>query len=118
MILHATVSGSPHDPFYEMALIYCFDESKNYCFSLTRRPESKEIEIMVVDQVNERVDTLAVDLYRNQIQAKIPPEPAKKLDGHEKYIIEFQVDDLEFKNISAALEKIFDGKPGLTVHDF
>ncbi len=118
MILHATVSGSPHDPFYEMALIYCFDESQNYCFSLTRRPESQEIEIMVVDQVNERVDTLAVDLYRNQIQANIPSEPAKKLDGHEKYTIEFQVGDLEFKNISAALEKIFDGKSGLTVHDF
>ncbi|MDH2434608.1 hypothetical protein QCD60_18860 [Pokkaliibacter sp. MBI-7] len=118
MILHATVSASPHDPFHEMALIYRLDKSKDYCFSLTRRPDSSEIEIMVVDQVNEKIDTLAVDLYMNKIQEKIHPEQANKLDGHEKYIIEFQVDDLEFKNISAALEKIFDGKLGLTVHDF
>ena len=118
MNLNATVSGSEHDPFYEMALLYCFDELKNYCFSLTRMPNSQDIEVMVLDQVNQNLDTLTIDLYRNRIEAIIPRESAKKLDGHEKYTVNFLVDDTEFKNIKAALEKIFDGKMGLTVHAF
>ena len=116
MNLNATISASPYDAFYDMASVYCFDSVQNYCFSLTRAPSSSEIEIMVVDQINRKTEELTVQLNRNNIKVTINPALAKQLDRHEKYTVEFVATEQEFKNIQHSLEKIFEGKSGLSVN--
>ena len=114
MKLNATISASEFDEHYEMALVYCFDKAKNYCFSLTRFPDSEEIEIMVLDQVNHRVDDLSVVLKSNSIEVSLIEETSKNLDGNASYSIAFDPSDMDINELGKALEKIFEGKNGFT----
>lgn len=112
MDLHVTVSASEFDEHYEMALVYCFDQAKNYCFSLTRFPDSEEIEIMVHDQVNHRVNDLRVDLNFNSIDVALSNEVSKNLDGHASYSILFNPSETDINELDKAFKKIFEGKSG------
>lgn len=118
MNLRATISASAYDADYAMALMYCFDSAQNYCFSLTREPNSDEIEVMVVDQVNQKTDTVTIQLHRDYLRAIINPSLAKQLDGHEEYVIEFTANEQEHENLRLSLKKIFEGKNGLSVCAF
>ncbi|MGA4531731.1 hypothetical protein ACPA1H_15410 [Ectopseudomonas chengduensis] len=118
MKLSAAISASPYDADYDMALMHCFDSVQNYCFSLTRAPNSDEIEVMVVDQVNHKTDDLTLQLHRNHLKAIINSALAKLLDGHEEYVIEFTANEQEHENLQRSLEKIFEGKKGLSICTF
>nr|WP_206425901.1 hypothetical protein [Ralstonia solanacearum] len=60
--LQATVSASEFDEHYQMAFVYCMDEQRNYCFSLSRFPDEERIEVMVRDQLVCKVDDVSVTL--------------------------------------------------------
>ena len=118
MNLQVDISASPYDDHYDMALVYCFDKSQNYCFSLSRAPDSSEIEIMVCDQINCKVNDLDLILYRNFLKVNLSAVVAAKLDGHQMYKVEFELDDQEYDLIHQSLDKIFEGKKGFIVNAF
>lgn len=118
MKLYASISASEYDEDYEMALVYCFDKVKNYCFSLSRFPDSKNIEVMVSDQINHYVDDLNIELQPNSIEVKLEKNIAKELDGTRNYTIEFNLTEPELKALSNALGKIFEGKVGFRNYAF
>jgi hypothetical protein len=113
--LNASVSASPYDKRYEMALVYCVDKQSGHCFSLTRFPDESEIEVMVVDQIVERVLDLDVVLQGHYLQARLPPKLTRRLDGVEQYKVHLDLPDQELPNLIKSLEKIFEGKSGLRV---
>jgi len=113
--LNATVLASPYDQHYEMALIYCVDKQSGHCFSLTRFPDKDVIEVMVVDQIVEKVLDLEVVLKGYHLQARLPPELTRRLDGVEQYAVHLDLPDQELPNLIKSLEKIFEGKSGLRV---
>lgn len=114
MHLNATVSASAFDEHYEMALVYCFDKEKNYCFSLSRFPDENEIEVMVLDQINYKVDDLSVLLRNSTLTVTLNQAVAAKLDGHLNYTIDLVgIDGSGVSLLCDALRKIFEGKHGL-----
>ncbi|MNV56026.1 hypothetical protein D3C71_1482930 [compost metagenome] len=117
MRLLATVSASVKSDAYDgMAYIYCHDPKQDYCFSLTRRVDSGDIEVMVVDQVVHRVDRLEVALHASGLIATLSTQAASLLDGHSKYEIEFLPGNWSRQNVEEALAAIFRGKDGLTAN--
>ncbi|HEY1397414.1 transcriptional repressor [Roseateles sp.] len=118
MDLEVTVSASPFDEHYEMALVYCFDRAKNYCFSLSRFPSEPLIEVMVLDQVNHKVEDLDVCLTQDVLVASFSPETAAQLDGESQYNIRLTgVDAASLKTVREALLEIFRDKQGLRIVD-
>lgn len=118
MHLNATVFASPFDEHYQMALIYCFDRDKNYCFSLSRFPEEDEIEVMVLDQINHKVGDLSVELRGSTLSVSLDKSVAAQLDGHHTYTINITgAEGSENETLHAALRKIFEGKNGLRFED-
>ncbi len=113
--LNATVTASPYDDHYEMALVYCVDKETHHCFSLTRFPGQEEIEVMVVDQINTKVLDLQVTLVGDCLQAILPAELARRLDGVERYIVHLDLPDHERAVLISSLKKIFEGKCGLSL---
>lgn len=118
MHLNATVSASAFDEYYQMALVYCFDREKNYCFSLSRFPEEDEIEVMVLDQINHKVVDLSVELRGSTLNVALDKSLAAHLDGHTSYTIGLLgVEGPERDHLRDALRKIFEGKHGLRLED-
>jgi hypothetical protein len=118
MQLNATVSAAAFDDDYEMAFVYCFDREKDYCFSLSRFPQENEIEIMVRDQINYKVNDLSVELRGSTLSVSIDQLLAAQLDGHATYTISLiETDDAEKEHLRDALRKIFEGKHGLRFED-
>ena len=115
MELIATVSASPFDHRYEMAFVYCYDKTKQYCFSLSRFPDSDLIEIMVRDQINIKTNDLSVTLTGRQLVALLEKHLADRLDGHCEYVVSLDVPDDALPNLLASVGKIFEGKQGLTI---
>ncbi len=115
--LNATVSASPYDEHYEMALVYCVDKETGHCFSLTRFPGQDEIEVMVVDQINAKVLDLHVTLTGNCLQATIPEGLARRLDGVEQYSVYLDLPNHERAVLISSLKKIFEGKSGLSLDE-
>jgi hypothetical protein len=116
MHLNATVSASSFDEHYEMAFIYCFDKIKNYCFSLSRFPGEDEIEVMILDKINHKVDDLSVQLEEKILTVNLDGGVAAKLDGHTTYTIALlDVDGIGLLSLHDALRKIFYGKNGLQI---
>ena len=115
MYLNARVSMSPYNEKYNMAYMYCYDESKRYCFSLSRFPEGEEIEVMVLDQVNLKVDDLSVEFDSRQLVVQLEKNVADRLDGHDQYIIDVVLTEDEDLILRETLYKIFSGKKGLDV---
>jgi hypothetical protein len=111
--LNASVSASPFDERYEMALVYCVDKQSGQCFSLARFPGGNEIEVMVVDQIVERVIDLEVSLQGRCLQVRLPPKLARQLDGVEQYTVHLDLPDQELPNLIESLKKVFEGKSGL-----
>lgn len=111
-VLNAAVSASPYDEHYEMALVYCVDKQSGHCFSLSRFPGDAEIEIMVVDQLVEKVLDLEVVLEGRTLRAKIPQRLAMRLEGVEQYIVHLDLPEAEMPNLIKSLEAIFSGKEG------
>lgn len=114
MDLKVTILASEFDEDYEMALVYCFDKTKDYCFSLTRLPDSEEIEVMVLDQINHRVNDLSVVLNQSSIEVTLSKEASSNLDGHASYTIAFEPLKTDINELRRALEKIFEEKNGFT----
>jgi hypothetical protein len=118
MDLNATFSASQFDDHYQMALIYCFDQDQNYCFSLSRFPDEDEIEVMVLDQVNRKVSDLSVILEGSILNILLDDKLAAQLDGHRSYTICLTgTDGSKMENLRNALRKIFEGKQGLRIED-
>ncbi|WP_026686725.1 hypothetical protein [Azovibrio restrictus] len=118
MHLNATVSASAFDEQYQMALVYCFDRERNYCFSLSRFPEEDEIEVMVLDQINHKVGDLSVKLRGSTLNVILDKSLAAHLDGHTSYTIGLLgIEGPERDNLCDALRKIFEGKHGLQLED-
>ncbi|MQA38821.1 transcriptional repressor [Rugamonas aquatica] len=116
MYLNATFSASPFDDHYQMALIYCFDQDQNYCFSLSRFPGENEIEVMVLDQVNRKVSDLSVVLEGSTLNIALDDELAAQLDGHGSYTIcLIGIEARKLETLRDALRKIFEGKHGLRI---
>lgn len=116
MRLLTTVSASVKSGSYDgMAYIYCHDPKQDYCFSLARRVDSSDIEVMVVDQVVHRVDQLEVALHASGLVATLSTQAASLLDGHSKYEIEFLPGNWSRQSVEEALAAILRGKDGLTV---
>lgn len=116
MHLNATFSASPFDDRYQMALIYCFDQDQNYCFSLSRFPDEDEIEVMVLDQVNRKVSDLSVVLVDSTLKISLDDKLAAQLDGHSGYTIRLiGIDGYKMETLRDALRKIFEGKNGLRI---
>lgn len=115
MHLSATFHASAFDEYYEMALIYCIDKKRNYCFSLTRFPDEDEIGVMVLDQINCKVEDLTVKLTGNIMAVQLENDIAEKLDGHSEYTIALDGDEGSFVALISALRKIFEGKNGLVI---
>jgi hypothetical protein len=113
MHLKATFRASPYDERYEMALVYCVDKKQRYCFSLTRFPNESSIAVMVLDQLNCRVDDLSVELRGNVLTARLEKSVAERLDGHSEYVVELEQGNQGLESLTAALVKIFEGKSGL-----
>lgn len=116
MYLNATVSASSFDEHYGMALVYCFDKGKNYCFSLSRFPDEDEIDVMVLDQINHKVDDLSVRLEEKILTVNLDGGVATQLDGHTTYTIALlDIDGVGLLSLHDALRKIFEGKNGLQI---
>lgn len=113
MHINATVSASAFDEHYEMALVYCFDKEKKYCFSLSRFPDENGIEVMVSDQINCKVDDLSGRLRSSTLTILLDKAVAENLDGHTNYTI--NLIDADDVSLHAALRKIFEGKHGLQI---
>jgi len=112
------VSASAFDEHYQMALVYCFDREKNYCFSLSRFPEEDEIEVMVLDQINHKVANLSVELRGSTLNVALDNSLAAHLDGHTSYTIGILgVEGPKRDHLCDALRKIFEGKDGLRLED-
>jgi hypothetical protein len=118
MKLHANIFASDFDEYYEMAILYCFDKANNYCFSLTRFPDSEEIEVMVLDQINYPVNDLSVVLNPESIEVLLNKEDANNLDGTSAYTISFDPRAVDIIEMAKALEKIFDSKQGFKNNAF
>ncbi|MDR7306509.1 transcriptional repressor [Rhodoferax saidenbachensis] len=117
MKLRATVLASSSDNGYDgMAYIYCHDPELNYCFSLTRSPDSEDVEVMVVDQRVRRVLGLRLELSKEGFVAHLEPSIAAELDGHTEYEIEFLSTPQGVGLVEAALQTIFREKDGLVVN--
>lgn len=114
--LNATVSASPYNEHYEMALVYCIDKETRHCFSFARYPGEEEIEVMVGLQTNTRVLDLQVTLTSNCLRVNIPEEPARRLEGVEQYIIHLDLLDPERAVLISSLKMIFEGKNGLSIN--
>lgn len=112
-VLHASVTASPYDEHYEMALVYCVDQRSRHCFSLTRFPGENEIEVMIVDQVLEKVPDLDVSLNGSCLTAKLPPGLAQRVGGVQQYVVHIDLSEDQLPNLISALKKIFEGKGGL-----
>lgn len=118
MNLNATFSATPFDDHYQMALLYCFDQDQNYCFSLSRFPDEDEIEVMVLDQVNRKVNDLSVVLKGSTLDISLDDNLAAQLDGHSSYTIRLDgIEDHTMETLRDALRKIFEGKHGLRIED-
>jgi hypothetical protein len=118
MYLNATFSASAFDEHYQMALVYCFDREKNYCFSLSRFPEEDEIEVMVLDQINYKVGDLSVHLRGSMLSVSLDQLVAARLDGQRTYTINLiGAEGAAHESLRGALGKIFEGKHGLRLED-
>ena len=116
MNLSAMVSASAFDDDYQMALVYCIDKAKNYCFSLSRVPDESRIEVMVLDQVSYKVADLSVRLKGEILEIALNRDVAAQLDGHTLYTIELlNLNGAQQQSLHAALRKIFEGKLGLQI---
>ncbi|KFG93888.1 hypothetical protein GQ56_0129305 [Burkholderia paludis] len=114
MELHATVGAatSDLDDDDSFANIYCLDAEQNYCFSLLRFPDDSQIEVMVLDQLNWRVEDLSVRLTDHTIDVELEPDVAARLDGQTRYVIHLAPGDYDPVRLRAALKEIFVGKSG------
>lgn len=112
MQLQTQVSASEFDDHYQMAFVYCYDSKQDYCFSLSRFPESEEIEIMVLDQVSCRVNDLSVTLLPDRLWVQLEPAVAALLDGHRVYEVCFKPTEVELGELHDALGQIFKNKSG------
>ena len=108
--LNARVNASAFDSHYQMALVYCFDEEQNYCFSLNRFPNEGQIEVMVSDQINCKVDDLSVVLTTDEILVEVETDVSQKLDGTTHYRI--QINGGSTSELRDALARIFEKKQG------
>ena len=118
MHLNATFFASPFDDHYQMALLYCIDKEQNYCFSLSRFSDEDKIEVMVLDQVNSKVDDLSVKLRGSMLSVSIDESLAAQLDGHRTYSINLiGADGVKAEDLRDALHKIFEGKHGLGIEE-
>lgn len=108
--LNARVNASAFDSHYQMALVYCFDEEQNYRFSLNRFPNEDQIEVMVLDQINCKVDDLSVVLTSDEILVEVEAGVSQKLDGTTHYRI--QINGGPTSELRDALAKIFEKKQG------
>lgn len=116
MNLCVEMSASPFDEDCQMALVYCIDKAKSYCFSLSRFPDENMIEVMVLDQINYKVADLSVQLKGSTLEITLDQDVAAKLDGHVLYTIEvLNLDGQQQQSLHGALRKIFEGKNGLQI---
>ena len=113
--LSAKYSASAYDERYEMASVYCVDATANYCFSLTRFPGNEEIALMVHDQLLTKVLDLRLTLRGNVLTAHVDHQVAADLDGFDEYVIRLEGSDANRAQLIEALQKIFEGKNGLTL---
>ena len=114
MQLNTTITASPYDEDYDMALMYCWDENKKYCFSLSRPVDEEEVEIMVSDQINEKINDLSLELHDDHIKVSLSQEVARRLDGNTNYKINFILNQSELNNVIEALNEIFKRKKGFS----
>ena len=112
MKLNVTISASPFDEYYKMACLYCYDEVKDYCFSLSRPPEKEKIEIMVKDQILRQVNDLSIELFKDKVEVNLENELAGCLDNVTHYTLRFRITENEFDNLTETLNAIFMGKKG------
>lgn len=109
------IAASPYDADYDMAYVYCFDAAKNYCFSLSRFPNSEHIEVMVFDQLVSHVDDLTISVSSNLMAATLEEDTAASLDGYQPYNLQFELTYPEMTRLIDSLQRIFDGKLGLSI---
>jgi hypothetical protein len=98
-----------------MLYVYCYDRKLGYCFSLVRLKNVKEIEIMVLDQINEKIDDVDITLTRKCLIAKLDRELALRLDKKKMYTIQFELSDEKYRQLTKTLVEIFEGKQGLKI---
>ncbi|AMP40535.1 hypothetical protein LBM2029_16855 (plasmid) [Ralstonia solanacearum] len=115
MRLRATVSASEFDEHYQMAFVYCMDEQRNYCFSLSRFPDEQRIEVMVRDQLVCKVDDVSMTLDGRTMRVALDSTVAARLDGESSYVIELNATEEDLLGVRAALQKIFEGRSGLRI---
>lgn len=115
MELVVDIAASPDDEDDDMAYVYCFDAAKNYCFSLSRFPNAEHIEVMVLDQLISHVDDLTISVSSSVITATLEEEITASLDGYQYYDLQFELTPSELTRLIDSLERIFDGKSGLSI---
>ena len=116
MRLRASVTASPKDEDRDdVAFVYCYDAERQYCVSLARQPGWDFIELMVQDQLNTRVRSLAVRLVGSLLYVTASPDTAAELDGNQLYQIEIINNQEVCSQLVASLQVIFLGKEGLSI---
>lgn len=99
----------------EMTYLYCYDDKKDYCFSLVRVPDSDKIEVMVLDQLNDKVNDVNLTLTRGSLLAHFEKDVAIKLDNILSYTVYFNLSDEKYFELKKVLEVIFEDKSGFQI---
>lgn len=110
--LNTEVNFGSEDDF---TYTYFWDSSARYCFSLTRRDGSEEIEIMVSDQINEKIFDLDVTFSDSSMLVNLSKDLATKLDGHTEYELSYSLSKENIQGLKSTLTKIFFDKRGLSI---
>lgn len=92
------------------------DDTKDYFFSIMRFKDEKEIVIMVLDQINHKVENnITLILKNNKLVAKLEKDLAKNLDEHEIYNIDLKKIQRYRSYIVEGLQEIFGNSPNLII---
>lgn len=115
-------SDGTEDPVYnefEMAYVYCYDESSQYFVSLSRCTSDELPEIMVLDQRCYKTGDLNVELKMNELRISMPPALAELLDGIAFYRIQYNFSREKLDALHSALGVVFrDGSHGVYTASF
>lgn len=101
-----------------LAYVWCRDVERDFVFSLTREladAGDSPIQVMVRDQLWASVDDLRCIVDRNTIRSEVPEPLREYTEGSDELVVAHGCEDRKFDRLVTVLERVFDGKRGLTV---
>ena len=101
------------EPFYNF--VWTRDVDQDFVFSLLRMKDENKIEIMIIDQVLERVEELKCTLSHNEIRAEIPTALQKHLKGKKEIVVEHHCKGQEYIKLIETMNEIFKNKENFKI---